>query len=221
MPDTPKFGLFDKYAETKIESRHLPHWFQPGTAVFITLRTADCLPRPVVIQWMTEVQDWLRQSGISIAAGEPLPDADKLPGPLQAAYKKQRDRLWHWHLDSCHGECVLRGREQAEFVMNSLLHFNGSRYDISSAIIMPNHAHLIAQFYPPTDCRQQCTSWMHYSAHKINRSLNRSGEFWQSEPFDHLIRSEAQFHYLQDYIRTNGTDANLPDSDWLFWSCES
>ena len=217
MYDKLKFGVFDREAETEIEQRHLPHWFQPGTAVFVTLRTADSLPRPVILQWHQDMRDWLQRAGIAIQPGDPLPEPESLPSQFQTAYRKHRDRLWHWHLDSCHGKCWLRSRKQAEMALNSILHFNGDRYDLASVIVMPNHAHLIAQFYRPTTCRKQCTSWMHYSAHDINQSLGISGEFWQSEPFDHLIRSEAQFYYLQSYIANNGTKAGLPESDYLHW----
>jgi putative transposase len=217
MYDQPKFGVFDKEAETDVEIRHLPHWFQPGTSVFITLRTADSLPRSVILQWHEEIHHWLRLAGLSIQPGDPLPVPESLPENLQKPYRKHRDRLWHWHLDSCLGSCLLRRRDLADIVLKSLLHFNGDRYDLASAIIMPNHAHLIAQFYSPTTCRKQCRSWMHFSARKVNQLLGLAGEFWQSEPFDHLIRTEAQFHYLQNYIAQNGRTAGLPETDFLHW----
>jgi putative transposase len=221
MDEPPHFGTFDKNADIGFDSRFLPHWFQPGVAVFITFRTADSLPREVIMRWKDELRDWLRRAGVMIEPDQELPDVEMIPGNLQSEYSKFRDRLWHWHLDSCHGECVLRQRELAELVKSSLLHFNGERYHLASLIVMPNHVHLIAQFNLPTLCRKQCTSWMHYSAREINRELNRTGEFWQSEPFDHLIRSDAQFQYLQSYIADNGRKANLPPSDYLHWTYET
>ena len=214
MTNLPDFGLFDNEAETDTEERYLPHWFQPGVAVFITFRTADSLPRSVLLQWNAELRDWLNRAGIPIGTEEPLPNIESLPFSLQKTFQKYRDQLWHWQLDSCHGECLLRRRELAEIVMKSLLHFNGTRYELASAIVMPNHVHLIAQFNVPVTCRKQCTSWLHFSAHEINHVLNRTGEFWQSEPFDHLVRSEKQFFYLLRYIAENGKKAQLPDSDY-------
>ncbi len=209
--------LYDKDSEVDIQSRFLPHWFQPGIAVFVTVRTIDSMPRDVVQKWQNELRQWLGNTGIAFNAHGPLPDVSAIPDRFQSEFRKQRDRLWQWQLDSCHGACILRQREFAEIVLQSLLHFNGDRYDLASAIIMPNHVHLIAQFYPPITCRQQCTSWMHYTARIINRQTGSKGAFWQSEPFDHLIRSEAQFHYLQQYIAENGNKANLPKTDFLHW----
>jgi len=209
--------LFDKDVETDIQSRFLPHWFQPGVAIFVTFRTADSMPGKIVERWKKELQQWLRQIGIPFDPEGNPPAPETVPDHQRSEYLKQRNRLWQWHLDTCHGACVLKRPENAKTVMQSLLHFNGDRYDMTSAIVMPNHVHLIAQFYPPTTCRQQCTSWMHYTARIINRRIGCQGAFWQSEPFDHLIRSERQFHYLQRYIADNGRNANLPETDYLYW----
>jgi len=82
---------------------------------------------------------------------------------------------------------------------------------------MPNHVHLLVQFRPGTTCREQGESWLHYTAWQINKRLGRKGAFWQSEPFDHLVRSAEQFHYLRQYIAENGVRASLPETDYLFW----
>ncbi|MFM9964040.1 MAG: transposase [Planctomycetaceae bacterium] len=212
-----EFGLFDREAGVEASRRNLPHWFQPNVAVFVTFRTADSLPREVVLRWEAEQRDWLRQQGWVIGADVPLPKWDQLPESLQKTFRQHRDHRWHWHLDSCHGECVLRRRELAEIVMNSLKHFDGDRYDLDCAVVMPNHVHLLTQFHPPTTCRGQGESWLHYTAVQINKSLGRKNAFWQSEPFDHLVRSADQFEYLQRYIAENGSKANLPETDYLFW----
>ncbi len=217
MANQTKFGVFDAQVEAQIDARNLPHWFQPGVATFVTFRTSDSMPRDVVLRWKAELGIWLEQQGLKLANTADLPDPDAIPNGLRAAYRRQRDRLWNWELDQCHGACVLRQRELAEIVLNALLHFNGDRYDLASAIVMPNHVHLIAQFYGPSNCRKQCTSWMHYSATKINPLIGGDGAFWQSEPFDHLIRSEVQFHFLQRYVANNGVEAKLPHSDYLYW----
>ena len=101
--------------------------------------------------------------------------------------------------------------------MNSLQHFDGDRYDLDCAVVMPNYVHLLAQFHATTTCRGQCESWLHYTAWQINKKLGRKNAFWQSEPFDHLVRTAEQFEYLQRYIAENGQKANLPEADYLFW----
>ena len=53
------FGSFDPKAEVEITERNLPHWFQPGAAMFLTFRTADSMPRDVIIRWQRELEEWL------------------------------------------------------------------------------------------------------------------------------------------------------------------
>jgi putative transposase len=214
--NSPQFNAFDPEADVEVSARNLPHWFQPGVAVFITMRTLDSMPRDAIELWDRQQRDWLLRQGFHVDAATALPYWKLLPTELQSPYRKMRERLFHWHLDQCHGACHLRNRELAEEVLKSLWHFNGSRYEIDCAIILPNHVHLIAMFYLPTTCRKQCTSWQRFTATEINNRIGEKGYFWQGEPFDHLIRSSEQFVYLRNYIAQNGIAANLPDTDWVF-----
>ena|ERR1043165_309210 len=217
MSEPVEIGYFDPTEGVEQTQRYLPHWFQPNVAIFVTFRTVDSLPKEVVRRWHEEQRAWLGDHGWPIHSNDELPDWKDLPLTLQGAFHKLRTSRWHWHLDSCHGKCELRKRELAEIVMSSLRHFDGERYDLDRAIVMPNHVHLLVQFRPGTTCRQQCESWLHYTAWQINKILGRKGAFWQGEPFDHLVRSVEQFVYLQRYIAENGIRAKLPESDYLFW----
>ena len=56
---SPVFRSFDPDAELEITSRNLPHWFQVGAAMFVTFRTADSLPKEVLVRWQKELEHWL------------------------------------------------------------------------------------------------------------------------------------------------------------------
>ena len=86
--------LYDKDSEVDIQSRFLPHWFQPGIAVFVTVRTIDSMPRDVVQKWQNELRQWLGNTGIAFNAHGPLPDVSAIPDRFQSEFRKQRDRLW-------------------------------------------------------------------------------------------------------------------------------
>jgi len=217
MPELP-FELFDPEAEVAVSERQLPHWFQPGVITFVTFRTADSIPNEVLLRWYEELRDWLKQNGVVTNPDNPIPTVESLPPALQGPYRRQRFHKWNDHLDNCHGECHLRKRDLAEIVLNSLRHFDGQRYELDSCIVMPNHVHLLAAFHLPTTCRGQSESWLHFTAFQINQRLKRKGEFWQGEPFDHLVRSPEQYLYLRKYIADNGTKAKLPPTDYLYWS---
>ena len=217
MPELP-FDLFDPEADVDISERQLPHLFQPGVITFVTFRTADSIPQSVLQLWLEELRDWLRLRGVMLPPKAALPNVESLPAKLQGPYRQKRFHKWNEHLDACHGECHLRKRELAEIVLNSLRHFGAERYELDSCIVMPNHVHLLAAFHLPTTCRGQSESWLHFTAFRINQRLNRKREFWQSEPFDHLVRSPEQYLYLRKYIAENGIKAKLPPTDYLYWS---
>ncbi|HUE70665.1 MAG TPA: hypothetical protein VMP01_07225 [Pirellulaceae bacterium] len=53
--------LFDPHDEYfVVERRDLPHWTQSGAIVFITWRTWDSLPEPVLKRWVQDRERWLR-----------------------------------------------------------------------------------------------------------------------------------------------------------------
>ena len=178
----PVFKSFDPCAELLVSERNLPHWFQPGAAIFVTFRTADSMPAEVVQRWQRELEE-----------------------------------LFHRSLDACHGACVLRDPEIAKIVGETLLFHRGTKYELDRLVVMPNHVHAIVQFDPESNLSVVSQSWMRYSARQINQALGTSGPFWQPEPFDHIIRSPEQFHYLQQYIFDNPAKAKLRPGEFLYW----
>jgi putative transposase len=171
----------------------------------------------------------LNRSSLPIGLGASLvngrfPDHDvmlKQLNPGQSAeFKRLSDRIFHRSLDECHGRCLFRKSEIASEVANSILHFDGVRYDLDRFVIMPNHVHAIVQFRTGFDLTVVGQSWMRYSARTVNQLLNESGALWQPEPFDHIIRIDRQFEYLQQYILDNPSKANVKESEFLYWQRE-
>ena len=73
MPDDKPaavFRSFDPQAELEISARNMPHWFQIGAAMFITFRTADSLPKEVLIRWQRELEHWLKANQLPLALAE-------------------------------------------------------------------------------------------------------------------------------------------------------
>lgn len=48
-----------------------------------------------------------------------------------------------------------------------------------------------------------------YTAHEINKLLRLSGQVWQDESFDHIIRSSCQKNRIEQYIWDNPKNAGL------------
>jgi putative transposase len=210
--------VFDPKEDYSVVQRRLPHWSQVGTICFITWRTWDSMPRHVIELWQQERVEWLTRHGIDPAVAEHPERLAKLDPRLVDRFQSFVSRRWNDHLDECHGDCVLRRVELAHEIGLSLRHFDGDRYDLTDFVVMPNHVHLLAAFLDEESMVVQCESWKHFTARKINRTLNRDDRFWQQEAFDHLVRSVDQFLYYRRYIAENPKTARLREGEYLHFS---
>jgi len=208
------YEFFDPNADFTIYYRRLPHWDQPGTVCFISWRTVDSIPAEVLQRWRVERAIWLRAYEIDPQTGNWREQLKALPVEARQDYHRQFTSPWMECLDECHGACVLKQRHLSGIVAESLLHQNGDEYEISDFVVMPNHVHVLAQFRSEGGMRDCCQSWKHYTARRINVALNQSGQFWQWESFDHLVRSAEQFEYLRGYIERNPIVANLRQGEF-------
>jgi hypothetical protein len=225
----PVFNLFDPNApcDTRV-SRNLPHWFQPGAAMFVTFRTGDSLPEEVLVRWRRELQQWLlaRKLPVELALAVTSRKPDDysafhamLDGPAREEFQRLTGRLYHRSLDECHGACLLRRPQLSEVVVDNVLFGVGSTHDVECLVVMPNHVHVLAQFREGADPSLISQRWMRYSARRINRTIKRPGAFWQPEPFDHLVRSAESFERIRAYIRNNPVQARLKPDEYRLWNC--
>lgn len=213
----PQLKVFDPSQDVSITTRQLPHWSQAGTISLITWRTWDSLPKHVIQVWETDRDAWLVSQGIT-------PSRDwqsviqALPPRQRIEYQRRLSERCNEQLDCCHGQCVLRRPELARILAESLLLFDGDRYELTDFVVMPNHVHLLGAFPNEASMLRQCESWKHYTARQINRELGRSGRFWQQDGFDHLVRSIEQFEYLRKYIAENPNRSKLRPGEYVHWS---
>jgi type I restriction enzyme R subunit len=168
-----------------------------------------------------EREVWLHHHGITASAPDWEAQVALLAPALQVELRGLLSDRWNDHLDDCHGACVLRRPELSEIVADSLERFDGDRYELTDFVVMPNHVHLLAAFPDSEEMLQQCESWKHFTATKINRILGVKGRFWIQEAFDHLVRSQKQFEYLRSYIANNPTKAKLKPGDYRWYSSPS
>jgi len=213
------FAFFDPHEHVRITCRNLPHWFQPGATYFITFRTEDSLPADVVSLWRRRRDDWLRRHGIDPAASDWQQHFRTLAVHEQDQFHLKFSEEYLAFLDKGYGECVLRRRDVASKVAQTLEHFDGQRYYLGDFVIMPNHVHLLVGLLGETDVTRLCYSWKKYSAQSINRLLGRRGRLWQEESFDHLVRNTQSFERFRWYIARNGQDAGLRTYEYYYRSC--
>ncbi len=162
---------------------YLPHLERDGGTYFVTFRLAGTLPAHVLARLDVETQ-----------TKEPWTKQETIDGCLDAG----------------EGDCWLRDPQIAQVVVEALRHFDGDRYTLHAWCVMPNHVHVVLTV--KDDLARVLHSWKSYTANQANRLLGRSGEFWQREYYDHLVRDEPDFHRCVEYTFNNAVKAGLCDS---------
>ena len=194
---TPSLQVLNPEALTKKESRFLPHWQQGTCACFVTWRLADSLPTEKLAALRTEREAW--------EAAHPKPWSKDEEVEHHALFN---ERINTW-LDAGSGSCILRDSALAGIVSSALNHFDGERYHLYAAVVMPNHVHVLFQPIGGNQISDILQSWKSFTAKAINAKTGDVGRLWQPESFDRLIRNERHFGAVVEYIRENPAKAGL------------
>jgi REP element-mobilizing transposase RayT len=163
-----------------LTERRLPHWDLVGYPLFVTFRLHGSLP-----------------------ANRAFPPARLTSGKAFVAIDRILDR-------SASGPLYLRIPEIAALVVACLRDGEQRfhRYQMHSFVVMPNHVHLLVT--PHVAATRWLGPLKGFIAHEANRMLGHSGKpFWQDESCDHLVRSDAEFERIQEYIESNPVKAGL------------
>ncbi len=194
--------------------RNLPHYQIPGATFFITFRLAKSLPKTLLMRLHQDYEELIND----------LTKKSNIQDQTHRIDEEQRRYFAKWDaaLDqSISGPTWLKDPNIAKIVKNTLHHFDGKRYTLDAYCIMPNHVHTVLK--PIEDLKGQyhsVSSIMHsikrFSSRESNKFLNRKGEFWQHENYDHIIRDEAELLRIIHYILNNPINAGLVD-EWEKW----
>jgi HsdR family type I site-specific deoxyribonuclease len=184
---------FDPSTEIDIRTGgDLPHWEQGSVWYFVTFRLADSLPQAVVEELKDDRERW-RQNH----------DLDNLTPSELAEYHRLFSDRYETLLNAGSGSCVLRDPQIAKIVDEAIRHFGGQRYDLDEYVIMPNHVHVLVR---PTNGHRLVDilhSWKSFTANIINKRFGKTGQFWQHESYDHIVRHERAMNAIRRYIREN------------------
>ncbi len=161
--------------------RHLPHWQPEGSALFVTWRLHDSMPRNC--------------------------DAPRNPKLTAGQQFVLDDREWHttatgpkWLSDPRVAKIVADALGYGEDKLNHL-------YKLIAWVIMPNHVHILID--PSAPLARINKSIKNFTARQANQILGLTGPFWQQEGYDHWLRTEDEFEKTIRYIEANPVAANL------------
>ena len=160
---------------------YLPHFDAPGVTQFVTFHLHDSFPVTCHAEWQAILH-------------EPLPSV-------------KRRQLEAW-LDRGHGHCWLSQPNVAALVESILLAGDGRQYRLLAWVIMPNHLHLVVEVWDQPLGRM-ISGWKGQAARRANALLGRSGQFWQDDYYDTLIRDFSHQQRAIHYTEHNPLKASL------------
>jgi REP element-mobilizing transposase RayT len=186
---------------------HLPHWEAEKATYCVTFRLADSLPQEALRKTLFDRKDiptTAAQMGRTISETERIRLLKLHSSPIER------------YLDAGVGACFLRNEAVAKVVVDSLQQFQGTRYQLHAWCVMPNHVHAVFQTVGENTLSRILHSWKSFSAKQANKILQRSGEFWQREYYDHLVRDTSEFQRAVQYVIDNPKKAGLKDWKWVW-----
>ncbi|MFQ5817893.1 MAG: transposase [Terriglobia bacterium] len=115
--------------------------------------------------------------------------------------------------------------EERRLVLAACLHWHQRKWRLYAAVVMPDHAHLLAQ--PLSHGKNQwyalgeiLHSVKSYSTHQVNKHRRTAGTVWLDESFDRIVRDEAEFREKLLYMAHNPVKAGLARTEGgypYFW----
>ncbi|RYG42994.1 hypothetical protein EON79_17840, partial [bacterium] len=180
--------------------KHLPHWTKEGATYFVTFRLADSVPASKREEWRSER-----------ARYEEMERTGKLAESERHEFRRLLREEVNQYLDRGEGEALLRETPVAELVEGALRHFDGDRYALQAWSVMPNHVHVVVRPLGEYTLDSILHSWKSFTSHRINEVLERSGDVWMDESYDHLIRDEGDWNRCVAYTAENPARAGMPD----------
>ncbi|RMG79780.1 MAG: hypothetical protein D6707_07555 [Bacteroidetes bacterium] len=211
--------------------RNLPHFHPSNAKFFITFRLAGSLPYNVIEHLRIERIEELKQCFSYFKNNSQ--ELRKQQYLIQKKYFGKYDAL----LDNpTTGPTWLAEPQIGKIVKEKLHELDDVRYKLIAYTIMPNHVHLVfdtKNFALQNFVKFQNKKRKHYpvtetmkiikgnTAFKCNQRLNRKGQFWHHESYDHVVRNSDELLRIIKYVLDNPVKAGLVEhwQDWPFSYC--
>ncbi len=184
--------------------KYLPHLRQNDKLVFVTFHLGDSLPQSVLKELKLYREEWLNHHK------EPY-SSEELRTFNQLFSKKMND-----YLDANYGACILRERENAQIVVDTLRYYDGISYNLISYVVMPNHLHFVVQLLDVLkyDIGKIVKGIKSYTTKGINLRMKTEGSIWHKDYYDRLIRDPKHLQNTLIYIYKNAKSAN---TEYLYY----
>ncbi|MCF7815334.1 MAG: hypothetical protein K9N09_12215 [Candidatus Cloacimonetes bacterium] len=193
--------------------RNLPH-YQPGNGIFFI---TTCLAKALSTKIISE----LKQRKIDFQNMIKKVSENQKIFVLKEFHRSYfRDFESFIHSQSKKDWLIRTSIQQV--IKENLLFWDGVRYKLIAFCIMPNHLHLmIKPFQKGKHMYESLSKIMFtmksFTANECNKILDRSGQFWLHESYDHYIRNFKDYEYHLKYLLENPVKSNLVNK-WKDWN---
>ena len=180
--------------------RNLPH-IQPKDGVFfITYRLKGSLPKKILEEYLLEY--------------ERLSLDSKTKKNASLLFIEMADK----YLDSSKRIDYLKNPSIAKIVKDSLHFFDSKYFKLIAYCIMSNHVHVIVDQngFEDIALSEVFGRIKSFSANTCNNFLGKTGSFWSSEIYDHLLQNRNDLDYYIKYTLQNPVAAGIVDK-WDKW----
>ena len=106
--------------------------------------------------------------------------------------------------------------EEQKLVLKHIEEGNGQFYMLLSAIVMPDHVHLILNPEKEYNISRIMKGIKGVSARKINNTRGTTGSIWQNEYYDRILRNENELNEKLNYMFFNSVKKKLTDNTWEY-----
>jgi menaquinone-specific isochorismate synthase len=178
----------------------LPHIEIESATYFVTFRLADSIPRIKIDQILSERK---------ILSEQLNKHKGQLKKSLLKRYKEVFSKKYDRYLDTGAGKCYFQSSTIAGLMKEALEFHNYNKYDLIAWCIIPNHVHALIELKPEQSLSKIIHSWKSYTSKEANKLLNRKGQFWAPEYYDHIVRHQKELNKVIEYILNNPIKADL------------
>jgi putative transposase len=191
--------------------RNLPHIYKTGVNYSITFRLYNSIPQIELKKMKNSYEIELKKLSDKNLNSSVF---EMQKNELQKEYFESYDTALHNNKINQH----LKNKEIAGLVCGAMKYYHEKEYYIDCFCVMPNHVHFVFYYFDEAkkSISQVMQSIKGYTAREANKLLGKKGTFWQSESFDHIIRTEIELKNTINYVIMNPVNAGLVQK-WEDW----
>jgi putative transposase len=206
-----ELGATEMQNNSSFHYGNLPHWQPAGATFFVTMRLADSIPKHIIEQIKTQKAIDIREKQEELKE-----DTHKLTTEIYLIEKKYFG-IFDKVLDKSNEPYWLKEKAIAEIVRKSIAFFEGKELKTHAYCIMPNHLHWVFTHHVEAQVLWRVVQRMKsFTAKEANKLLNREGQFWEAESYDHIVRDAKEFDNIVWYTLQNPVKAGFV-KEWQDW----